>query len=200
MYTGLALTTFLLALTATATPLTPPTTNNTTTLSPRDGPETFQLRVWNNCKFVKEVALYQITGDFQMLQKSRPTNIQPGKRVIMNAPYKAAGMRLSGHAEWGVAGQWKPQALFEFGYSTYAGTDGTAYDLSVMQGSDGDIGIGAYPSANGRGSQSCPAKTCFPWHCPHNQGWTNRDQVNIGSPADTVCYKGKTDFKIVFCP
>lgn len=193
MYTtGLALTT-LLALTASATPIE-------STLVSRAAADTFQLRVWNNCHFVKEVALYQITPAFEMVQKSEPTNIQPGKELIINAPFKATGMRLSGHAEWGTAGQWKAQALFEFGYSKYGSTDGTAYDLSVMQGSDGDIGIGAYPIPNGRGSRFCPSKTCFPWDCPKGQGWTNPDQVNDGSPADTVCYKGKTDFKVIFCP
>ncbi|KAK4544765.1 hypothetical protein LTR36_004014 [Oleoguttula mirabilis] len=196
MYTtGLALTT-LLALAARATPID--LTN--TTLKTRAAAETFQLRVWNNCHFVKEVALYQITPAFNMVQKSNPTNIQPGKELIIHAPFKATGMRLSGHAEWGTAGQWKAQALFEFGYSTYAGTEGTAYDLSVMQGSDGNIGIGGYPIPNGKGSKYCPSKTCFPWKCDWAQGWTNPDQVNDGSPADTVCYKGKTDFKVVFCP
>ena len=197
MYTGLALTTFL-ALTATATPLAPNTIN--TTLSTRNEPETFLLEVWNNCHFVKEVALYQLTPAFKMLQKSNPTNIHPGQHLTIHAPFKEIGMRLSGHAEWGTDRQWRAQALFEFGHSTHADVDGTAYDLSVMEGSDGDIGIGAYPSANGKGSQYCESKTCFPWDCPHDQGWTNPDQVNLKSPADTVCYHGKTDFKIVFCP
>ncbi|KAK5113005.1 hypothetical protein LTR85_011027 [Meristemomyces frigidus] len=195
MYTtGLALTT-LLALAASATPID--ITNST--LVPR-ATDTFQLRVWNNCHFVKEVALYQITPAFAMVQKSNPTNIQPGKELTINAPFYAKGMRLSGHAEWGTAGQWKAQALFEFGYSTYGSSEGTAYDLSVMQGSDSNIGIGAYPIPYGKGSKYCPSKTCFPWKCSWSQGWTNPDQVNDGSPADTVCYKGKTDFKIVFCP
>ena len=104
-------------------------------------------------------------------------------------------MRLSGHAEWGTGGQWSPQALFEFGYSEYAGQKGTAYDLSVMEGSDGNIGIGAYPH-----NKKCPSKTCFPWDCPADQGWTSPGQTSIGSPADTVCYHGKTAFKVVFCP
>ena len=30
--------------------------------------------------------------------------------------------------------------------------------------------------------------------------WTNPDQTGDGSPADTVCYKGKTDFRVEFCP
>lgn len=166
----------------------------------RDLRNTFKIHVWNNCPFPKQVALYQITPKFRMVQKSKPRNIPSKDHKVLRAPYKALGMRLSGHAEWGTATQWNHQALFEFGYSNYMGQDGTAYNLSVMEGSDKDIGIGAYPIANGRGSKTCPAKTCFPGHCALGQGWTNPDQVKNGSPADTVCYKGKTDFKIVFCP
>jgi hypothetical protein len=131
-----------------------------------------------------------------MIQKSKPVNIHSGHKHTIHAPFKATGMRLSGHAEWGTAGQWSPQALFEFGYSEYAGQKGTAYDLSVMEGSDADIGIGVYPH-----DKNCPSKTCFPWDCPADQGWTSPGQTSLGSPADTVCYAGhKTAFKVVFCP
>lgn len=188
-----------LALTATAGPITTTPTASLEARTPgRDRrPDTFRLHVVNQCKWTKQVALYQITSDFRMLPKSRPRNIAPGKASTIHAPFHARGMRLSGHAEWGTAAQWRPQALFEFGFSAYAGRVGTAYNLSVMEGSDGDVGIGAYPIGR---DASCPAKTCFPWDCPPSQGWRNPDQVNIGSPADTVCYKGKTDFKVVFCP
>jgi hypothetical protein len=192
MYTKSWILTSLLALTATATPI-----NNTPV---ERGSESFNIYVWNNCPFTKQVGLYQITSSFQMLERSKPTNIRPKKMLTITAPFKDLGMRLSGHAEWGTAGQWKTQALFEFGYSQYAGKDGTAYNLSVMEGSDKDIGIGAYPVNNGKGSKQCLSKTCFPWECPLDQGWTNPNQINDGSPADTVCYYGKTDFKVVFCP
>lgn len=197
MYTKTFFASSLLALAATAAP-----TNTTfSDLETRGAQDTFKLHVYNNCHFVKEVALYQVTSDFKMIQKSTPTNVgKRGGSITIEAPFQATGMRLSGHAEMGTDAQWNPQAMFEFGHSTYAGVQGTAYDLSVMQGSDHDIGIGAYPIPNGRGSKYCPSKTCFPWHCPPSQGWTNPDQVNQGSPADTVCYKGKTDFKVVFCP
>lgn len=159
------------------------------------GEHRIKLHVHNKCNFVKEFGLYKITPDFQMEQHGESVNIQPHQSHTFHPKFHATGMRLSGHAEWGVAGQWNPQALFEFGYSEYAGTTGTAYDLSVMSGSDGNIGIGVYPK-NG----ACESKTCFPWDCPADQGWTNPDQTDIGSPADTVCYQGKTDFKVVFCP
>lgn len=184
--------TSLLALTAAATPI-----NNT--LVERDS-GTFNINVWNNCPFTKQVALYQVTKEFQMVQRSTPTNILPTQKLTIAAQYKDIGMRLSGHAEWGTAGQWKTQALFEFGYSEYAGMEGTAYNLSLMEGSDSDIGLGAYPIPNGKGSKQCPSKTCFPWDCPLSQGWTKPEQVQVGSPADTVCYHGNTDFKVVFCP
>ena len=201
-----------LALTALANPtsLAPPapiddsnTTTTTALLTARDpapnrkAPNTFRINVLNKCRWTKQVALYQITPDFKMVQKSRPRNIRKGQTITIQAPYKALGMRLSGHAEWGTAGQWRPQALFEFGHSVYKGKEGTAYNLSVMEGSDGDVGIGAYPI--GRDAR-CPAKTCFPWDCPASQGWRRPEQVKDGSPADTVCYLGKTAFKVVFCP
>lgn len=185
--------TSLLALTATATPIN-------TTLTPRNSENTFNIKLKNNCPFTKQFALYQITANFQMLERSKPLNLAPKKSTNLSAPFKDLGMRLSGHAEWGVAGQWKAQALFEFGYSQYAGQEGTAYDLSVMEGSDGDIGVGVWPVPNGKGSGKCPGKICFPWDCKPDQGWTSPGQVDQGSPADTVCYEGKTDFEVVFCP
>lgn len=196
-FTNLFFVAAALALTAIASPI-----DTTSTLEARQPgrdrrPETFQLHVVNECKWTKQVALYQVTRDFKMVQRSRPRNIASGKHTIINARFHAKGMRLSGYAEWGTAGQWKTQALFEFGHSTYAGKEGTAYNLSVMEGSDGDIGIGAYPIGR---DATCPAKTCFPWYCPPSQGWTHPNQVKDGSPADTVCYKGKTNFKVVFCP
>ncbi|KAK0256784.1 hypothetical protein LTR91_000233 [Friedmanniomyces endolithicus] len=192
----------LLALAASTTTLaTPLSYNSTTTLASRDDPNTFSLHVWNNCHFTKEVALYSVTSDFKMLQRSLPTNIAPGHSIAIAAPFRDSGMRLSGHAEWGTDGQWRPQALFEFGYSTYAGQEGTAYDLSLMEGSDKDIGMGAYPVPNGHGSGTCESKTCFPWFCPGSQGWLDPAQNDVGASApDTVCYKGRSDFKIVYCP
>jgi len=192
MYTkGPALATAL-AFTASATPI-----NTATTLEARD--ETFNIHVVNQCHFTKEVAIYQLV-DWKMTQVTTPTNINAGRKQVIAAPFRGTGLRLSGHAEWGVDKQWDAQAMFEFGYSTYAGKEGTAYDLSVMSGIDSDIGIGAYPIPNGRSSSKCDSKTCFPWDCPLAQGWTNPDQTKNGSPADTVCYEGKTDFKVVFCP
>lgn len=189
-----AFTTGVLALTAAAMPF------NSTLEARDDGTDTFRLHVWNNCPWTKQVALYSVTSDFQMQQRSTPTNIAPNQEHIIHAPFKATGMRLSGHAEMGTDWQWNPQALFEFGYSEYDGQEGTAYDLSLMAGSDPDVGMGAYVIPNNRGSETCKDFTCFPWDCPPDQGWTNPDQVNIGSPADTVCYKGKTAIKVVYCP
>jgi hypothetical protein len=173
MYTSSVFLTSLFALMATATPID-------NTLIQRGSESTFNINVWNNCPFTKQFA--------------------PKQTHTIVAPYNDIGMRLSGHAEWGTDRQWEHQALFEFGYSQYNGQDGTAYNLSLMTGTDLDIGLGAYPISNGNGSDQCPSKTCFPWDCPLAQGWTNPDQTKDGSPADTVCYKGKTDFKVVFCP
>ena len=139
--------------------------------------------------------LEQISSSFQIIQMSTPQNVATGQTVTIQAPFHASGMRISGNGEWDLSRQWKAQALFEFGYPTYAGQEGTAYDLSVMQGSEGNIGIGAWPT-NG----ACEGKICLPWDCSPSQGWTNPKQVDIGSPADTVCYQGKTDFTVVFCP
>lgn len=61
--------------------------------------DTFKIHVWNNCPFTNQVALYQITSDFQMIQKSTPANIASKGSKVIAAPYNALGMRLSGHAE-----------------------------------------------------------------------------------------------------
>ena len=157
--TGLALS--ALALIANAFP----TDFDNSTIESRDA-NTFNINVWNNCNFQKQVGLYQITSSFEMIQKSKPKNVASKKMVQIKAPFYATGMRLSGHAENGTAWQWNAQALFEFGYSTYAGQQGTAYDASVMEGSDKDIGIGIYPIPNGKGSRYCESKTCFPCESP----------------------------------
>jgi hypothetical protein len=194
MYTTSVFLTSLFALMAAATPID-------NTLVQRSSESTFNINVWNNCPFTKQFALYQIIyPEYKMIERSTPVNISPKQMHTIVAPYNDIGMRLSGHAEWGTDRQWEHQALFEFGYSQYNGQDGTAYNLSLMTGTDLDIGLGAYPISNGNGSDQCPSKTCFPWGCPLAQGWTNPDQTKDGSPADTVCYKGKTDFEVVFCP
>jgi hypothetical protein len=97
----------------------------------------------------------------------------------------------------GTAWQWNQHALFECGYSSYNGQEGTGYDLSVTQGGteNENIGISAWPT-NGQ----CEGKICFPWDCAPSQGWTNPNQWELGSPTDTVCYHGKTAFTVVFCP
>ncbi|EMD00870.1 hypothetical protein BAUCODRAFT_187353 [Baudoinia panamericana UAMH 10762] len=181
-----------LTLVVNATPIA-----HNTTLRARD--ETFKLFVYNNCPFVKEVSTYTVTADFQMVLMSPPTNIQPhGGELVISTPFHATGMRLTGHAEW--TNQWAPTLLFEYGYSAYMGVEGTAYDISMMAGSDPDIGMGVWPIENGQGSGSCAQKIAWPWNAPLGQAWTNPDQDRDGSPADTVCYKGKTDFKVVYCP
>ena len=68
-----------LALTAMAGPI-----DSTSTLETRDPdrdrrPETFRLNVVNKCKFTKQVALYQITKKFKMVQKSKPRNVPQDK-------------------------------------------------------------------------------------------------------------------------
>jgi len=157
--------------------------------------QTFNIHVLNNCPDTKQFALYQITPSFDSVQMSTPVNIASGMAHTIPAPYTATGMRLSGMAQWGTAGQWDPQPLFEFGYSNYEGQDGTAYDLSVMEGSPPDVGIAVYPA-----NAACPSKVCNPDDCPLDQGWTNPDQDADGSPADTVCYEGLTHFRVIYCP
>lgn len=163
---------------------------------------TFKIQLYNNCPFQKQFALYQVLQpEFLMVQRSNPVNVPAKGHTTILAPYLDTGMRLSGHAEWGTKAQWNAQALFEFGYAEMGTQKGTSYNLSLMPKSDRDIGVGVYPIANGKRSDKyCESKTCFPWNCPLDQGWTNEDQIKAHSPADTVCYFGKSDFKVVFCP
>lgn len=186
-----------LALTATATPVnkTVKSTVYGSDVETRDSHDHFKIHIWNNCPFEKEFAIFRSNDDYTESQYSPGITLQQGQDHIFHPRFHETSMRLSGHAEWGASGQYAAQALFEFGYSTYAGQEGTAYDVSIMPGSDGDIGVGVWPK-NG----ACESKICWPWDCAPSQGWSNPDQYEIGSPADTVCYQGKTDFKVVFCP
>jgi hypothetical protein len=167
----------------------------TATASPIKRDDTFNIEITNHCAATKHFGIYEISSTFQSLQVCDPISIASNQTQTLTAPYKGTGMRLSGHAEWGTAGQWIPQALFEFGYSAYNGLEGTAYDISMMEGSEIGVGMAVYPSKS-----ACPSKTCSPDDCATDQGWTNPDQSSAGSPADTVCYDGKMDFQVVFCP
>lgn len=197
----LTLPTALLSALLTLAIAIPLNTTDYALLDPRGGRQPrFKIHLWNNCPFPKAFAIYSVTPSFKMLQHTPTVNLAHGESHTFHPRFHAIGMRLAGHAERGVDGQWMNQALFEFGYSKYAGKEGTAYDVSIMEGSDRDIGVGAYPISNPKGSGKCRDFTCFPWYCPPNQGWTKPEQDRLGSPADTVCYEGKTDFKVVFCP
>jgi hypothetical protein len=198
MYTTSLLFSSLFALMATAKPIN---TNLIERSSASSGSDTFNIEICNNCPSTKQFGIYQVSSSFQMNQMCDPVTIGQNQTQTISAPYKGIGMRLSGHAEWGTGGQWAHQALFEFGYSEYNGLAGTAYDLSLMEGTDSDVGLAVYPILSGDAdSDDCPSKVCLPGNCDASQGWTNPDQVSDGSPADTVCYHGKMDFKVVFCP
>lgn len=194
MYTLTTIRTTLLAFLATVTATPFPSAPKVKT-----SVEKFQISVTNNCPGPKAIGLYHISqptlGPWKITEYSPPVTLRPGRTQIMLAPFRETGMRLSGHAERGPDGQWEPQALFEFGYSTYAGREGTAYDLSVMEGSEMGVGISVVP-----GDKRCWSKKCIPEKCGPKEGWTRPEQVSVGSPADTVCYHGRTAFKVVFCP
>jgi hypothetical protein len=181
MYTASLLISSLFALMATAAPVK------------RD--DTFNIEIVNNCDSSKQFGIYEVTSSYQPLQVCDPITVGEGQSQTIAAPYKGIGMRLSGHAEWGLAGVWKAQSLFEFGYSAYNGLEGTAYDISIMGGVASDVGMAVYPSKT-----QCPSKKCTLDSCNLSQAWTDPGQSADGSPADTVCYQGKMDFKIVFCP
>lgn len=193
-FTGLALTT-LLALSVRAAPFVAPSTEPVVARSA----DTFNLIVQNNCSFVKEVGITSVSPTFEMIIDAAGVNIEPGQSHTFTPNYYQQGLRLSGHMEW--VNQWQPQALLEFGYSSYKNVEGTAYDLSFMMPvPDPDIGMKVEPIDNGQGSSTCETKTCWPWNCPPSQGWTNPDQSDIGNPADTVCYQGKSDYRVTYCP
>ena len=160
--------------------------------APSAGGDTFEISVHNKCADDLEFGIFQVSSSFAMNTISTPVKIASGSKGSIPAPYQGIGMRLSGTAGAGAAAQWNAQALFEFGYSVYNGMDGTAYDLSVMGGDDG---VAVYPE-----NKQCPSKVCTSTGCAPGQGWTDPAQVNAGSPADTVCYHGKTNFKVVWCP
>ena len=155
---------------------------------------TFDLTVHNNCAASKTFGLYQVSPSFEMIEMSDPVAIESGSSFCLQAPFSAIGMRLSGTADKGCDGQWAAQTLFEFGYSTYLDLTGTAYDLSVMAGSEPE-GIAAYP-----GTSECESKICSASGCSLAQAWTSSEQEGQGSPADTVCYQGKQNFEVVWCP
>ena len=157
------------------------------------------LFVQNMCRDMKTFAIYQVNQG-QMLLRSPKLPLAHGANGTLRSSYKLEGLRLSSRGDWPLDMQWKPQSLFEYGYSTYGGVEGVAYDLSVMGDSQALAGIAVQPLENGKGSGACPEKTCIPGECDPTQGWTHPTQEAAGSPADTACFKGPIDFKVTFCP
>ena len=159
----------------------------------------FAIHVVNQCSEAKDVGIFGVTPDFQATQAGVTQNIAPGQTATLKAPFTAIGQRLTANAQEGPSNVFEAQSLFEFGYSSWNGLTGTSYDLSLMAGAQ--IGMAVDVLDNGNGSGSCESKICVdPNNCATSQAWTDPDQVNIGSPADTTCYKGKTDFKVTLCP
>jgi len=156
---------------------------------------TFVLTVVNNCSSEKTFGLYQVSSSFAMTQMSDPLAIAAGAQNTIQVAFSDIGMRLSATADQGTDAQWDAQTLFEFGYSAYSDLTGTAYDLSVMEGAADGEGIAAYPATS-----ECESKICTSSGCSLAESWTNADQTSDGSPADTVCYEGVQDFKVVWCP
>ena len=162
----------------------------------RGGGDDFNIHVLNNCPDDKSFGIFEINSDFQMAQHGNSVDIQAGQAATIKAPYSGLGMRLSATADLGCDAQWDPQALFEFGYTAFMGGEGTAYNLSLMKGTDPSIGLAVYPHES-----QCAVKSCAdPNNCPLDQAWTDPDQTEDGSPADTTCLYGKTNFRVVWCP
>ena len=117
---------------------------------------TFNVHVYNNCAWVKTVSLLQDDGN-AMVQLSASTSLEQKDGVAIPVGFYATGLRISGLADLGTAGEWAAQALFEFSYSHDAqyNTWGTSYDLSIMPGSDSGVGIGAWPY-----DPTCESKVC----------------------------------------
>jgi hypothetical protein len=157
--------------------------------------DTFAIKIHNRCSTDKTFGVYQVSPSFEMIETTTPVKIASGNTSTIYPPFQGIGLRLSATADKGCDAQWSPQTLFEFGYSEYAGLTGTAYDLSIMQATDEFEGVAAYP-----GTDKCPSKLCAASGCALDQAWTNPDQVDDGSPADMVCYQGKQNFKVVWCP
>jgi len=157
--------------------------------------DTFDLTVENQCSGSKTFGLYQVSPAFEMIQMSDPLEIESGKSAVIPVDFAEIGMRLSATADSGTAAQWDAQTLFEFGYSAFGEVTGTAYDLSVMEGVENGDSIAAYP-----GTSECESKVCTTLGCALAAAWAAADDVVDGSPADTVCYQGKQNFKVVWCP
>ena len=154
--------------------------------------ETISIQVHNLCTEDKTFGIFQIAA-YQMQRISMPVLIPRNHHANLTADIKSKGLRLSATAEEDLKAQWRHQALFEFGYSTYKGKEGTAYDISIMEGSSPNIGIQVKPD-----NSLCATKICSPKNCPPSQGWTNENQTQLGSPADAVCYESNTGFRVKF--
>ncbi|WPH01267.1 Hypothetical protein R9X50_00410500 [Acrodontium crateriforme] len=153
----------------------------------------FTLTVINSCSYDQSVGIYKINTDYTTTEIMSMTNIPSGTTSNFSAPYYEVGLRLATNQD-----QFLAQDLFEFGYSQYTPAggstiEGTAYDISMFAGTT--EGMRATPA-----NTNCPTKTCTSSSCAKDQAWTDANDYELGSPADTTCYYGKTDFTVEFCP
>ncbi|WPH03452.1 Hypothetical protein R9X50_00633200 [Acrodontium crateriforme] len=151
-------------------------------------PETFNIKVINSCAHDQPIGVFRINPDFSTSTLTPMTTIASGQSHNLTVPYKEIGLRIATNEN-----QFTAQPLFEFGYSGWGDVEGTAYDLSMMSGLI--TGMKATPA-----NPLCEAKQCDSLICKLASAWTNADQTADGSPADTVCYHGKTDFTVEYCP
>lgn len=130
--------------------------------------------------------------NFVISPLSNSVSVRPGGETTFNVPVTDIGVFVSAHGEY--SNQFQVQTRAEFGYAEWPGVKGIAYNLSLMTGAL--EGLKIQPTRSDCAVKSCPDVN----NCPADQGWTNPNQAAIGSPADTGCYNGPTDFIVTFCP
>nr|POE82366.1 hypothetical protein CFP56_72514 [Quercus suber] len=177
MISGLALAS-LLAIGAIASPIS------------RRQDATFNINVVNSCGNDLNLGVFTLNESGVSQTADTQTVSANGGTATFVADFNAVSQRLS---TMDVNNQFSAQSLFEFGYSAFGGITGTAYDLSLIGAST--PGMQVVPA-----NSNCETKTCTGSSFPVDQCWTNADQWNIGSPADSTCSFGPTDFTVTYCP
>lgn len=196
-----------------STPSTSSSSSSNNNMTP--GNNDYTVQVVNSCPYQIWQAGWQTNTAGGILPAAAKGNaLAAGSSITLAIPKSALGVQLwartgcsgsgsSFHCDVGdcqgfqcssIIWQKGPiMAEFGSGLNTDMYNTGiTAYDISAIPGNN--VGCKIVPSIS-----SCETKYCPLTGCDNTQAWHFDSDMNLGSPADTVC-SNAANFVVTFCP
>ncbi|BFZ54644.1 Thaumatin [Savitreella phatthalungensis] len=175
----------------------------------------YAITVVNNCPYTIWQAGWQTNKAGALIADAVKGNTMlAGSKINLAIPKKAFGVQIWGRTGCTGSGSsfhcsvgdcqgyqcssiiWQDgPVLAEFGSgldNSIYNTDITAYDISAIPGNN--LGVKIEPSIT-----SCQTKYCPISGCSNDQAWHLASDMDLGSPADTIC-SNAANFVVTFCP